>query len=153
MMGAMLTLIAGACITGGIIAYNNAHNEANTAGLAQPYVNVTFKKVMDGTGWNEETSDNHNQANANWTPKKNSHTFIVKENGFRIADNTPVDGVVASGDTVEYNLVLDFTAAKQRTINVSFDVSDGNNTNPHAYLTPINATNTFCKNTGFVKAT
>lgn len=36
----------------------------------------------------------------------------------------PTDGVVASGDTVEYSLTLNFNAAGKRTINVKFDLDD-----------------------------
>lgn len=46
------------------------------------------------------------------------------KNGFATGDDSPTDGVVASGDTVEYSLTLNFNAAGKRTINVKFDLDD-----------------------------
>lgn len=53
-----------------------------------------------------------------------SQTFVNSKNGFATGDDSPTDGVVASGDTVEYSLTLNFNAAGKRTINVKFDLDD-----------------------------
>ena len=84
--------------------------EDSTAQAAEPvptYATARIVEKADGTG--------HGTA---------AQTFVNSKNGFTLGDDSPTDGVVASGDTVEYSMTLDFTAAKKRTIRVSFDLSD-----------------------------
>lgn len=73
---------------------------------AAAYTNVQIAETSDGTG--------------HGTP---SQTFINSDNGYKVGDNTPTDGVVSSGDYVTVKTKLSFTAAKERTIRVSADTS------------------------------
>lgn len=74
------------------------------AGTALPYATASLVKVADGTG--------HGTA---------AQTFVNSKNGFAPGDDTPTDGVVASGDTVEYKLRISFTAAKKRQVKVAWN--------------------------------
>lgn len=73
-----------------------------------PYVNATVEKLWDGTGHDSKATS----------------TFIRSENGFAPADDTETDGVVASGDTVAYRVVLAFRAAAERQVRVHLDIPD-----------------------------
>lgn len=97
----------------GFLFFNNVKQSNAEESKPSPYVFASLTKVQDGTGWNKDGS-----------PMKNVHTFITKENGFAIGDNRKDDGVVASRDVVEYNVNLNFSAAKARTINVKFNVGE-----------------------------
>ena len=123
---------------------NTKNNNANAADKPQPYTTVELTKIADGTGFDE-----------NGKPIKANHTFIVSENGYKIADNTPDDGVVASGDTVEYNVSLHFQAAKNREIQVKLESSTdfNNTTNGKSYLKTIGESSTFCQNANNISAT
>lgn len=123
---------------------NTKNNNANAADKPQPYTTVELTKIADGTGFDE-----------NGKPIKANHTFIVSENGYKIADNTPDDGVVASGDTVEYNVSLHFQAAKNRQIQVKLESSTdfNNTTNGKSYLKTIGESSTFCQNADNISAT
>lgn len=123
---------------------NTKNNNANAADKPQPYTTVELTKITDGTGFDE-----------NGKPIKANHTFIVSENGYKIADNAPDDGVVASGDTVEYNVSLHFQAAKNRQIQVKLESSTdfNDNTNGKSYLKTIGESSTFCQNADNISAT
>ncbi|KAA8818333.1 hypothetical protein CSQ85_09230 [Bifidobacterium rousetti] len=53
-----------------------------------------------------------------------AQTFVNSDNGFPIGDDDPKDGVVSSGDTVEYSLKLSFTAAQKRQVKVAWNLQD-----------------------------
>ena len=102
-----------------------SHFTAGASEKPRPDVNVDMTKIMDGTGWNGDTNNNGvPDANESWTPAPGVHTFINRTNGFTVGDNTPTDGVVASGDTVQYKLKLNFIAGQKRTVNVRINLDD-----------------------------
>lgn len=84
-----------------------ASPKAHADELKPAYATAKIVKKADGTG--------HGTS---------SQTFVNSKNGFATGDDSPTDGVVASGDTVEYSLTLNFNAAGKRTINVKFDLDD-----------------------------
>ena len=49
-----------------------------------------------------------------------TNTFVNSENGYTPGDNTPNDGVVASGDTVVYGVDLDIKAGPARSVDILF---------------------------------
>ena len=109
MLAALATLATGFVCMSDPVEESTAH-AAETTSAAEPvptYATARIVEKADGTGHD--------------TP---AQTFVNSKNGFASGDDSPTDGVVASGDTVEYSLTLDFTAAKKRTIRVSFDLSD-----------------------------
>lgn len=79
---------------------------AVAASPARAYATARVTKIADGTG--------HGTA---------AQSFVNAKNGFRVGDNTKDDGVVSSGDTVEYRLELEFNAAAKRQIKVSWTKS------------------------------
>lgn len=79
---------------------------AVAASPARAYATARVTKIADGTG--------HGTA---------AQSFVNAKNGFHVGDNTKDDGVVSSGDTVEYRLELEFNAAAKRQIKVSWTKS------------------------------
>lgn len=73
-----------------------------------PNDTVTIEKMSDGT---------HDGAG--------TETFVSSKNGFAVADDTPDDGVVASGDVVTYSYDLSIVAGRARTVSVRFTQTDG----------------------------
>ena len=102
MLAAVATLATGFVCMSDPVEDSTAH----AVETAPAYATARIVEKADGTG--------HGTA---------AQTFVNSKNGFTPGDDSPTDGVVASGDTVEYSLTLDFTAAKKRTIRVSFDLS------------------------------
>lgn len=102
-------LAAIATLSSGLICMTNpvASPKAHADELKPAYATAKIVKKADGTG--------HGTS---------SQTFVNSKNGFATGDDSPTDGVVASGDTVEYSLTLNFNAAGKRTINVKFDLDD-----------------------------
>lgn len=100
------SLAALACLCSGIIVFGAARHEAQAATQKSAYATATMNKVSDGTG---HGTDNQ--------------TFVNAQNGFEPGDNTPNDGIVASGDFVVNNLSLRFTAAGARSVRVRWDLS------------------------------
>lgn len=102
-------LAAIATLASGLICMTNpvASPKAHADELNPAYATAKIVKKADGTG--------HGTS---------SQTFVNSKNGFATGDDSPTDGVVASGDTVEYSLTLNFNAAGKRTINVKFDLDD-----------------------------
>lgn len=102
-------LAAIATLASGLICMTNpvASPKAHADELKPAYATAKIVKKADGTG--------HGTS---------SQTFVNSKNGFATGDDSPTDGVVASGDTVEYSLTLNFNAAGKRTINVKFDLDD-----------------------------
>lgn len=102
-------LAAIATLSSGLICMTNpvASPKAHADELKTAYATAKIVKKADGTG--------HGTS---------SQTFVNSKNGFATGDDSPTDGVVASGDTVEYSLTLNFNAAGKRTINVKFDLDD-----------------------------
>jgi hypothetical protein len=95
---------------------------------ANPWADVSISKVADGTG--------HGTAAA---------SFVNTGNGFFPGDDTAIDGVVSSGDTVEYSVTMNFKASTART--VTFTLNTG------ALLTWPTTGDLLCKNGFFVQAT
>lgn len=103
LLAAIATLASGlTCMTNSV-----ASPKAHADELKPAYATAKIVKKADGTG--------HGTS---------SQTFVNSKNGFATGDDSPTDGVVASGDTVEYSLTLNFNAAGKRTINVKFDLDD-----------------------------
>lgn len=98
-------LAAAAILLAGLAAgtANGAQQQDDTPA----YADARITKIADGTG--------HGTS---------AQTFVNSKNGFATGDDSPTDGVVASGDTVEYQMRLDFTAAGKREVKVSFDTSN-----------------------------
>lgn len=111
-------LAAAAILLAGLGTATARHAQASDGKPA--YASATVTTIADGTGHGT-----------------NAQTFVNSKNGFAPGDDSPHDGVVASGDTVEYKLRLDFTAAGKRDVTVSFDTSAAQ------YLTPA-AGGSFC---------
>lgn len=85
-----------------------AQPTAAAASIEEPILaSLEINKVADGTG--------HGTAGA---------TFVNSDNGFNPGDNTPNDGIVSSRDVVLYQMSLNLTAGKRRTVKVSWDLSD-----------------------------
>lgn len=103
LLAAIATLASGlTCMTNPVVS-----PKAHADELKPAYATAKIVKKADGTG--------HGTS---------SQTFVNSKNGFATGDDSPTDGVVASGDTVEYSLTLNFNAAGKRTINVKFDLDD-----------------------------
>ena len=111
-------LAAAAILLAGLGTATARHAQASDGKPA--YASATVTTIADGTGHGT-----------------NAQTFVNSKNGFAPGDDSPHDGVVASGDTVEYKLRLDFTASGKRDVTVSFDTSKA------PYLTPA-AGGSFC---------
>lgn len=103
LLSAIATLASGLTCMTNPVASPKAHADE----LKPAYATAKIVKKADGTG--------HGTS---------SQTFVNSKNGFATGDDSPTDGVVASGDTVEYSLTLNFNAAGKRTINVKFDLDD-----------------------------
>lgn len=103
LLAAIATLASGLTCMTNPVASPKAHADE----LKPAYATAKIVKKADGTG--------HGTS---------SQTFVNSKNGFATGDDSPTDGVVASGDTVEYSLTLNFNAAGKRTINVKFDLDD-----------------------------
>lgn len=103
LLAAIATLASGLTCMTNPVASPKAHADE----LRPAYATAKIVKKADGTG--------HGTS---------SQTFVNSKNGFATGDDSPTDGVVASGDTVEYSLTLNFNAAGKRTINVKFDLDD-----------------------------
>lgn len=103
LLAAIATLSSGLTCMTNPVASPKAHADE----LKPAYATAKIVKKADGTG--------HGTS---------SQTFVNSKNGFATGDDSPTDGVVASGDTVEYSLTLNFNAAGKRTINVKFDLDD-----------------------------
>lgn len=102
------SLTAIAALASGLTCMTNpvTSPKAHADELKPAYATAKIVKKADGTG--------HGTS---------SQTFVNSKNGFATGDDTLTDGVVASGDTVEYSLTLNFNAAGKRTIRVKFDNS------------------------------
>ena len=72
-----------------------------------PYASVSLTKSYDGTGHGTD-----------------AQTFITSANGFAPADDTPDDGVLASGDDVAYQLQLQFGPAAARDAVVDLELPE-----------------------------
>lgn len=103
LLAAIATLASGLTCMTNPVETPSAHADE----LKPAYATAKIVKKADGTG--------------HGTP---AQTFVNSKNGFAPGDDSPTDGVVASGDTVEYSLTLNFTAAGKRTVNVAFDLTD-----------------------------
>lgn len=103
LLAAIATLASGLTCMTNPVASPKAHADE----LKPAYATAKIVKKADGT--------RHGTS---------SQTFVNSKNGFATGDDSPTDGVVASGDTVEYSLTLNFNAAGKRTINVKFDLDD-----------------------------
>lgn len=103
LLAAIATLASGLTCMTNPVASPKAHADE----LKPAYATAKIVKKADGTG--------HGTS---------SQTFVNSKNGFATGDDSPTDGVVASGDTVEYSLTLNFNAAGKRNINVKFDLDD-----------------------------
>lgn len=103
LLAAIATLASGLTCMTNPVASPKAHADE----LKPAYATAKIVKKADGTG--------HGTS---------SQTFVNSKNGFATGDDSPTDGVVASGDTVEYSLTLNFNAAGKHTINVKFDLDD-----------------------------
>lgn len=103
LLAAIATLASGLTCMTNPVASPKAHADE----LKPAYATAKIVKKADSTG--------HGTS---------SQTFVNSKNGFATGDDSPTDGVVASGDTVEYSLTLNFNAAGKRTINVKFDLDD-----------------------------
>lgn len=103
LLAAIATLASGLTCMTNPVASPKAHADE----LKPAYATAKIVKKADGTG--------HGTS---------SQTFVNSKNGFATGDDSSTDGVVASGDTVEYSLTLNFNAAGKRTINVKFDLDD-----------------------------
>lgn len=102
LLAAIATLASGlTCMTNPV-----GTPSAQAAEPTPTYTTARIVKKTDGTGHGTE-----------------AQTFVNSKEGFTPGDDSPTDGVVASGDTVEYSLMLNFTAAGKRTIRVKFDNS------------------------------
>lgn len=102
LLAAIATLASGlTCMTNPV-----GMPSAQAAEPTPTYTTARIVKKTDGTGHGTE-----------------AQTFVNSKEGFTPGDDSPTDGVVASGDTVEYSLTLNFTAAGKRTIRVKFDNS------------------------------
>lgn len=102
LLAAIATLASGlTCMTNPV-----GMPSAQAAEPTPTYTTARIVKKADGTGHGTE-----------------AQTFVNSKEGFTPGDDSPTDGVVASGDTVEYSLTLNFTAAGKRTIRVKFDNS------------------------------
>ncbi|KAA8828195.1 RCC1 domain-containing protein [Bifidobacterium myosotis] len=102
------------------------------AAAAEPrpaYAVARLTRTADGTG--------HGTA---------AQTFVNSDNGFAVGDDTPDDGVVSSGDTVEYSLKLSFTAAAKRQVRVAWDLTGA------PYLTAGDAVAGYCQSGQLVTA-
>ena len=99
--------VAGTLLCGLGTQANVLPQRAVAASPAKAYATARVTKIADGTG--------HGTA---------AQSFVNAKNGFRVGDNTKDDGVVSSGDTVEYRLELEFNAAKERKIRVSWTKSN-----------------------------
>ena len=102
---------------------------AHAAEANPTYVGAELESSSDGTGFG--------------TP---AQTFVNGGNGFTPGDNTPDDGVVSSGDTVEYKERLTFDPAPARTVTTSFDLSS-------APMLEYDENGTECPSAGAVSAT
>lgn len=102
------SLAAIAALASGLTCMTNPVGmpSAQAAGPTPTYTTARIVKKADGTGHGTE-----------------AQTFVNSKEGFTPGDDSPTDGVVASGDTVEYSLTLNFNAAGKRTIRVKFDDS------------------------------
>lgn len=98
-------VIAAAACTLGLTTSTN--HPAQAAETTPSYATASITKTADGTG--------HGTS---------AQTFINSDNGFAPGDDTPDDGVVASSDTVTYEIKLSFTAAKKRQVKVKWDLSE-----------------------------
>lgn len=98
--------VAGTLLCGLGTQANVLPQRAVAASPAKAYATARVTKIADGTG--------HGTA---------AQSFVNAKNGFRVGDNTKDDGVVSSGDTVEYRLELEFNAAAKRQIKVSWTKS------------------------------
>lgn len=98
--------VAGTLLCGLGTQANVLPQRAVAASPAKAYATARVTKIADGTG--------HGTA---------AQSFVNAKNGFRVGDNTKDDGVVSSGDTVEYRLELEFNAGVKRQIKVSWTKS------------------------------
>lgn len=148
----LVATIGAAGFTGFMMTHDGGGHSAEATERPNPYTNASIVKIMDGTGWDgDKNNDGIQNDDEKWTPKKGSHTFITKENGFTPGDNAPDDNVVASGDTVRYNVKLTFTAAKQREITVKFDSLWNDSKDDVKYLKLISG-GSFCSSNNMVSA-
>ncbi|MBT1162853.1 hypothetical protein [Bifidobacterium sp. SO1] len=102
---------------------------ASAATVKPAYATAKLVKVADGTG--------HGTS---------AQTFVNSDNGFAVGDDSPTDGVVSSGDTIEYKLSLSFTAAAKRQVKVAWDLKDA------PYLEAKDAVAGFCTSGQLVTA-
>ncbi|KAA8818294.1 hypothetical protein CSQ85_09030 [Bifidobacterium rousetti] len=102
-----LIATAGMLLTGLAATTNTPPTPAAAAEPRPAYVTAKLTETRDGTG--------HGTS---------AQTFVNSDNGFPVGDDDPKDGVVSSGDTVEYSLKLSFTAAQKRQVKVAWDLKD-----------------------------
>lgn len=85
----------------------NAFSADSEQILTPPYASPAVEWYTDGTGHGTD-----------------QQTFINSKNGYRVADDTEKDGVVASGDLVRVRAKVSFQAAKSRSVAVGLDLSE-----------------------------
>ncbi|KFI90248.1 RCC1 repeat-containing protein [Bifidobacterium saguini DSM 23967] len=110
-----------------------------TAGSAAPKAQAAEPKPAYATARLSETRDGTGHGTS-------AQTFVASANGFRVGDDKPDDGIVSSGDTVEYSLELSFTAAARRQVKVSWNLADA------PYLQAGDAIAGFCESGQLVQA-
>lgn len=139
------TLVACAAV-GTAVYIGVQQSNIKMAAAADEYSTLSIVKRYDGTGYveryktttdgkqiqngyeryTEDTTDEFGKhKKGDYKLSNGKHTFITSSNGFKASesDDSPYDGVVASGDTVSYSVHIDFKAATKRTVNVAFDTS------------------------------
>ncbi|PST48912.1 hypothetical protein COO72_05230 [Bifidobacterium callitrichos] len=102
-----LIATAGMLLTGLVATANTPPTPAAAAEPRPAYATAKLIETRDGTG--------HGTS---------AQTFVNSDNGFPVGDDDPKDGVVSSGDTVEYSLKLSFTAAQKRQVKVAWNLQD-----------------------------
>lgn len=105
----LVTVVAAlSCALGSVLTLTSAIPAVSAQAATQKsaYFTATMTKVSDGTGHGTE-----------------NQSFVNAQNDFEPGDNTPNDGIVASGDFVVNNLSLRFTAAGARSVRVRWDLS------------------------------
>ena len=103
---AMIT-VAATLMVGLAVAADASVRSAAGVEARPSYATAKLVKIVDGTG--------HGTA---------AQSFVNSRNGFQPGDDAPDDGIVSSGDVVEYALRLSFTAAAKRQVRVAWDLRE-----------------------------
>ena len=136
-LACMAAATAGAAMAVPLVTGGPMAQAATSEGTA--YATLAVAKQYDGTGYAKDDAGEYlRNADGSYRTVKGEHTFITSANGFKPADDTPFDGVVASGDSVGYTVRIDFKAAGGRSVDVRFDTSQA----PYLTTTDIAA---FCQ--------